>query len=197
MTKVLLTGFEPFAGSSLNPSQLIVEQLAGTPGLETVVLPVEYDSASAQIVSLVERIPNVQAILCLGQAEGRSALSFERVAVNLDDAMLADNGGVVRNDEPIDPSGPRELFSTLPIENMVSAVREVGVPAEISLSAGTFVCNHIFYTLQQLTAGTNIKSGFVHVPLVEAQAKEFRGKPTLPLQEMVLGIKTALTVVGL
>ena len=196
MANVLVTGFEPFAGASLNPSQLIAEALDGMPGIETVVLPVEYSAASDRLNQTLERFPNVKAILCLGQAEGRSALSFERIAVNLDDAKLADNGGEVRNDRPIDPTGPNAMFTSLPVKEMVAAVREVGVPAELSMSAGTFVCNHIFYRLQQRTFKSEILSGFIHVPLVHEQAEEFPGKPTMSLDDMVLGINTAIAVVG-
>lgn len=196
MSKVLLTGFEPFAGASLNPSKMIVEALAGTEGVETLILPVEYAAASDLLEKSLNRFPQSMAIISLGQAEGRSALSFERLAVNLDDAKLPDNSGEVRLDRPIDPAGPTARFTTLPVKEMVAAVREVGVAAELSMTAGTFVCNHIFYRLQQHTAGREIVSGFVHVPLAHEQSSEFPGRPTMSLKELVLGIKTAIAVVG-
>ena len=196
MAKVLVTGFEPFAGSSLNPSQLIVEALAGEPNLETLVLPVEYHAAAEVLAGFAARLSEFDAILCLGQAEGRTALSFERVAVNLDDAKLADNSGEVRLDRAIDNDGPAAIFATLPVKEMVAAVRAIGLPAEVSMTAGTFVCNHVFYRLQQLTAGSIVASGFIHVPPVHEQADEFPGKLTMSLDDMVLGIKTAISVIG-
>lgn len=196
MNKILVTGFEPFAGAALNPSQLIVERLAGEPGIETVILPVEYDAAVARLQEKLVELPSVAAIVCLGQAEGRTAISFERQAVNQDNARLADNGGNVRVETPIDLDGEDALATTLPIERMIAAVGAAGIAAEFSDGAGTFVCNHLFYRLQQITRTTGVPSGFVHVPLVTEQALEFEGKFTMPLNDMVLGIKSALAVIG-
>ena len=167
--KVLVTGFEPFAGASLNPSGEIVKRLSGE-NLVTAVLPVTYEGAAAELLRLV-REHQPSAVVCLGQAEGRSTISFERVAINLDDASLADNAGVTRVDQPIDPSGPDAYFTTLPVRELADAVKAAGVPASLSLSAGTFVCNHIFYELQNTLAGTGVRSGFVHVPLMDEQAE--------------------------
>lgn len=196
MNSILVTGFEPFAGASLNPSQLIVERLAGEPGIETVVLPVEYDAAVAKLEQAICQTPKLLAIVNLGQAEGRTAISFERRAVNLDNAKLADNSGDVRVEVMIDENGEPELSTTLPIESMAQAVSAAGIAAEISDSAGTFVCNHLFYKVQQITRTTSVPSGFVHVPLVTEQELEFEGKHTMPLDKLVLGIKTALAVIG-
>ena len=189
--KVLVTGFEPFAGASLNPSGEIVKRLSGE-NFVTAVLPVTYEGAAAELMRLV-REHQPSAVVCLGQAEGRSTISFERVAINLDDASLADNDGVTRVDQPIDPSGPDAYFTTLPVRELVDAVKETEVPASLSLSAGTFVCNHIFYELQKALAGTGVRSGFVHVPLMDEQAADFEGKPTLPIDTQVSAVNALVT----
>lgn len=190
--KVLVTGFEPFAGASLNPSGEIVKRLSGE-NLVTAVLPVTYEGATAELLRLV-REHQPSAVVCLGQAEGRSTISFERVAINLDDASLADNAGVTRVDQPIDPSGPDAYFATLPVRELADAVKAAGLPASLSLSAGTFVCNHIFYELQKALAGTAVRSGFVHVPLMDEQAEEFVGKPTMPIADQTKAIQTFLAL---
>lgn len=190
--KVLVTGFEPFAGASLNPSGEIVKRLSGE-NLVTAVLPVTYEGAAAELMRLV-REHQLSAVVCLGQAEGRSTISFERVAINLDDASLADNDGVTRVDQPIVPSGPDAYFTTLPVRELAEAVKSAGVPASLSLSAGTFVCNHIFYELQKALAGTGVRSGFVHVPLMDEQAAEFEGKPTMSIADQTKAIQTFLSL---
>lgn len=192
--KILVTGFEPFAGATLNPSGEIVKRLERE-GLVTAILPVEYDAATARVLELVEE-HQPDAVICLGQAEGRSTISFERVAVNLDDAKLADNAGVTRIDTEINPNGAAAYFTTLPIREMADAVFEAGIPASLSLSAGTFVCNHIFYELQQALAATGVPSGFVHVPLMHEQAPEFDGKPTMAIEDQVAALQVALEVLG-
>jgi pyroglutamyl-peptidase len=192
--KILVTGFEPFAGATLNPSGEIVKRLKSE-DLVTAILPVEYDAATARVLELVEE-HNPEAVICLGQAEGRSTISFERVAVNLDDAKLADNAGVTRIDTEINPNGAAAYFSTLPIREMADAVFEAGIPASLSLSAGTFVCNHIFYELQQALAATGVPSGFVHVPLMDEQADEFDGKPTMSIDLQTKGILISLEVLA-
>ena len=188
--KILVTGFDPFAGATLNPSGEIAKRLEGE-GLVTAVLPVEYDAAAARVLELVsEHKPD--AVIALGQAEGRSTISFERIAVNLDDAKLADNAGVTRVDSEINPDGAAAYFSTLPIRELANAVNAAGIPASLSLSAGTFVCNHIFYELQQALAGTGVASGFVHVPLMTEQAPEFEGKPTMDINTQVRAVQIAI-----
>lgn len=188
--KILVTGFEPFAGATLNPSGEIVKRL-DRENVVTAILPVVYNEAARQVLALVaEHQPD--AVICLGQAEGRSTISFERIAVNLDDAGLADNAGDTRIDLPINESGEAAYFTTLPVREMVEALTEDGIPASLSLSAGTFVCNHIFYELQQALAGTGVPSGFVHVPLMEEQAPEFEGKPTMPIETQVEALSVTI-----
>ena len=192
MTKVLLTGFEPFGKATQNPSGEIVKQISGD-NIVTAVLPVAYAQSAQRLLELIaEHNPDV--VICLGQAEGRTQITPERIAVNLDDARLADNDGVTRIDQPIVVDGPVAHESTLPIKEFVSAITAAGIPAAVSLSAGAFLCNHIFYVAQNKLAGPSVRSGFVHVPLMDEQAEEFPGLPTMPLDQMVKAVRTMLEV---
>jgi pyroglutamyl-peptidase len=192
MTKILLTGFEPFGNASLNPSGEIVKQISSE-NIFISILPVSYTQSAERLLELIaEHKPDV--VMCLGQAEGRTSITPERVAINLDDARLADNEGVLRNDVKILEDGPNAYFTTLPIKEMVEAMKAANVPATISLSAGAFLCNHIFYVAQHKLAGTNVRSGFVHVPLMDEQAGEFPGIPTMPLDQMVTAVRAMLEV---
>ena len=194
MRKVLLTGFEPFGNATSNPSGEIVKQISGD-NIVTAILPVAYTQSAERLLSLIEQHkPDV--VICLGQAEGRIAITPERVAINLDDARLADNEGVLRNDVKILDDGPDAYFSTLPVKEMVDAVRAQGIPAAVSLSAGAFLCNHVFYVAQNKLRGSDVRSGFVHVPLMDSQAAEFPGLPTMPLDQMVTAVRAMLEVVA-
>jgi len=192
MTKVLLTGFEPFGKATLNPSGEIVKQISGD-NIVTAILPVAYAQSAEALLALIEHHkPDV--VISLGQAEGRTHITPEKIAINLDDARLADNEGVTRIDEPILVGGPDAYESTLPIKEFVTAINAVGVPAAVSLSAGAFLCNHIFYVAQDALNGTKVRSGFVHVPLMDEQAGEFPGLPTMSLDQMVKAVRTMLEV---
>jgi len=192
MTKVLLTGFEPFGKATLNPSGEIVKQISGD-NIVTAILPVAYAQSAEALLALIEQ-HNPDVVISLGQAEGRTHVSPERIAINLDDARLADNEGVIRNDVPIVVGGPVAYESTLPIKEIVNAVNDAGVPAAVSLSAGAFLCNHVFYVAQDHFKDTKVRSGFVHVPLMDEQAGEFPGLPTMPLDQMVKAVRTMLEV---
>ena len=192
MSKILVTGFEPFATSSLNPSGEIVKALIGD-DLVTAILPVVFGQASAQLRELID-LHKPSAVLCLGQAEGRSEMTPERIAINLDNARIADNAGNQPLEQRIIANGPDGHFSTLPIEKMVASMKAAGIPASISLSAGTFVCNHIFYVLQDYLKDSSVKSGFMHVPLMDEQRKEYPTLPTMPIRQMVAGVEITLNV---
>ena len=193
MTRVLLTGFEPFGTATSNPSGEIVKQISGD-NIITAILPVAYTQSADRLLALIaEHNPDV--VICLGQAEGRTAITPEKVAINLDDARLADNEGVLRSDVKILDKGPDAYFSTLPVKEMVEAIKAQGIPSSVSFSAGAFLCNHVFYVAQNKFAGTNVRSGFVHVPLMDSQAPEFPGLPTIPLDQMVTAVKAILNTV--
>jgi pyroglutamyl-peptidase len=190
--KILLTGFEPFGKASSNPSGEIVKQISGE-NIVTAILPVAYAKSTERLLVLIEE-HNPDVVICLGQAEGRTEITPERVAINLDDARLADNEGVLRSDIKIIDGGPDAYFSTLPVKEIVEAIKAKGVPAAVSLSAGAFLCNHVFYVVQNKFAGTNVRSGFVHVPLMDSQSPEFPGLPTMPLDQMVIAVRAMLEV---
>ena len=192
MTTILLTGFEPFGTATSNPSGEIVKQISGE-NIVTAILPVAYAQSAGQLLSLIEQ-HNPDVVICLGQAEGRTHITPEKVAINLDDARLADNEGVLRSDVKILEDGPDAYFSTLPVKDMVEAMKAQGIPAALSLSAGAFLCNHVFYVAQNKFAGTKVRSGFVHVPLMDSQGPEFPGLPTMPLDQMVTAVRAMLEV---
>ena len=190
MSKILVTGFEAFDKSALNPSAEIIKALKGD-DLVTAILPVVFGQASAQLRDLID-LHKPSAVLCLGQAEGRSVMTPERIAINLDDARIADNAGNQPLEQRVMADGPDGHFSTLPIEKMVASMKAAGIPASISLSAGTFVCNHIFYVLQDYLKDSSVKSGFMHVPLMDEQRKEYPTLPTMPIRQMVAGVQISL-----
>ncbi len=199
---LLLSGFAPFGGEAGNPSTSLARALQGESiaGLQVVVqeLPCEFASAADVLFGAIQRC-SPRLVLAMGQAAGRVDLSFERVAINLIDARIADNAAIQPIDEPVDPQGPAAYFSTLPIKRMVAAARQVGVDASVSHSAGTFVCNQVFYALQRRLAleWPNLPGGFLHLPLLPEQAelRTAAGEPALPsmaLTQMVIGLRAAL-----
>jgi pyroglutamyl-peptidase len=192
---VLVTGFEPFDGESVNPSQAIVRTLDGEviAGHQVVgvTLPCEFDACAVALAEAIDRC-QPSLVLGLGQAGGRTDLSLERIAINVDDARIPDNAGAATTDEPVVAEGPAAYFSTLPIKAMVAALRAQGIPASVSQSAGTFVCNHLFYALQHRLAGGGVRSGFMHLPLLPEQAARSPGQPSMPLQTMLTGVRIAL-----
>lgn len=193
----LVTGFEPFGGDTVNPSWRIALALQGRriAGVQVraLQLPCVFGDAIAVLQqALAAHEPVI--VLALGQAAGRAELSIERVAINVDDARIPDNAGWQPVDTAIDPAGPAAHFSTLPIKAMVAALQAEGLAAGVSQTAGTFVCNHVFYGLQHLLTGTPVRSGFMHVPLLPEQALAHPGLPTMTLADMVRGTQLAIEV---
>ncbi|MFM8926856.1 MAG: pyroglutamyl-peptidase I [Rhodoluna sp.] len=188
MLKVLITGFEPFNKAKLNPSEQLVLRLDkhDVNGAEiiTKVLPVVYSEAARELLQLIDE-HKPDAVICFGMAEGRKNISVERFAVNLDDAAIADNSGEIRVNQKIHEAGPTAFESTLPIEKILADLKKNDIPASQSLSAGAFVCNHIFYELQNALVGMDVVSGFVHVPLMHEQQEDFPGLPTMDIHNMV------------
>ena len=189
--RILITGFEPFGGQSINPSWEVARALDGLQGLPAQVRAVQLPCVFAQTARVLTRAlddfrPDV--VLALGQAEGRSDISVERVAINVMDARIADNAGAQPIDQPVVAGGPAAYFSTLPIKHLVARMRAAGFPASVSQTAGTFVCNQVFYALQHALAGRGVRSGFVHVPLLPEQAAHWPGPP---LPSMPLGTQVA------
>ena len=198
--KILLTGFEPFGGETVNPAWEAVCRVHAPDGvtLSTLQIPTVFGLAGERVLDAVRR-ERPDAVLCLGQAAGRAALTPERVAINLRDASLPDNAGNQPEDEPIVSGGPAAYFSTLPVKAMVRAIREAGLPAVVSCSAGTFVCNDLLYMLLSALAETErpIPAGFLHLPcLPEQAASRGDGTPSLPLGDLVRGVEAALGAIA-
>ena len=193
---VLVTGFEPFGGEDTNPSWEICRALPAAIGrapLETHLVPTQVRRAIEETAAAIERA-NPRLVILLGQAGGRACLSVERVAINVDDARIADNAGSQPVDEPVAPAGPAAYFATVPVKAMTAAIREAGIPAEVSNSAGTFVCNHLFYGVLHFLAasGRDARAGFIHVPWLESQAVARPGEPAMALATMVRGVEAAI-----
>lgn len=192
---VLLTGFEPFAGEQTNPSADIAraldgEVIEGRPVIG-VVLPCVFGQAIAQLNEHLTRVDPV-LVICLGQAGGRSSISMERVAINLDDARIPDEAGQQPLDRPVIDDGPAAYFSSLPVKAMARALVQAGLPAEVSHTAGTFVCNHVFYGLMHaLSERSQTRGGFVHVPFTTEQAAR-HGVGGLALEEQIRGVRLAI-----
>ena len=190
---LLLTGFEPFDGDTINPSAAIAQALHGQriAGLTVVAaqLPTAFGAAQQGVRALL-KLHRPTLVLCLGQAGGRAALSIERVAINLVDARIPDNQGQQPVDQPVQSQGPAAYFATVPVKAMLQAVRRCGLPGEVSLSAGSFVCNAVFYELMhQIATGAvpGARGGFVHVPWLPEQRA-----PSMPLRDMVRGVHAML-----
>ena len=158
MNRIVITAFEPFGGSAVNASWEAVKRLGGT------LLPVSFSRASEMIRRIVAAGPD--AVICVGEAGGRSAVAVERVAINLMDAPIPDNDGAQPVDAPISPGGPSAYFATLPTREIVDRIRRAGIPAGLSYSAGSYVCNCVFYALMDAIAASRapVPGGFIHVP---------------------------------
>jgi pyroglutamyl-peptidase len=193
---VLVTGFDAFCGEKTNPSWEICtrlpKSLAGL-RVETARVPCEFRRAIEVVAAAIER-HRPELVVCLGQAGGRAHLGVERVAINVDDARVEDNAGARPIDEPIAPLGPPAYFATLPIKAMVEGMRAVGVPAEVSNSAGTYVCNHLMYGVLHFLAGSGRKAraGFIHVPYAEEQVLDKPAIAAMSISTMVKGVEAAI-----
>lgn len=193
---VLLTGFEPFGGEAVNPSWRAVARLddarVGGHRVATRSLPTAF---AASLKALQEALDHLQpaCVIAVGQAGGRSAISLERVAINLIDARIPDNDGAQPIDQPVVAGGPSAYFSTLPLKSMLVALREAGIPADISFSAGTYVCNHVFYGLRHaLGEHTGVRAGFVHVPYLPEQAVRHPGAASMSEDLMVAALRVMI-----
>ena len=196
--KILLTGFEPFGGESINPSWEAVKAVQVPAGmqLEKILLPVSFRKAPALIEEKIKSLrPDV--ILSLGQAGGREGISLERIAVNLADARIADNDGFQPRDEALQADGPAAYLSTLPLRRMEAALQEAGLPASLSNTAGLYVCNAVFYTAARLAESLNPtpRAGFVHVPYLPEQASG-KEAPSLSLEEDIRALEIILGCLG-
>ena len=193
---ILLTGFDPFGGESINPSWEAVRFFDGRRiGGHRIIarqLPTEFAGSLRALKAAVREITPVM-LLGVGQAGGRAQLSIERVAINVQDARIPDNAGMQPVDEPVIADGPAAYFSTLPVKAMLAALQAKGLPAEISQTAGTYVCNHIAYAMLHLASKRRgVRAGFIHIPYLPEQAAHQRGAASMAKADVVLALEIAL-----
>lgn len=203
MMKILVTGFDPFGGEKINPALETIKRLPDTIlGAQIIKLeiPTVVGKSLAKIKEAVEK-ENPDAVLSIGQAGGRSEITVERVGINIDDCRIPDNEGNQPIDEPVVKGGPAAYFVTVPIKAIVENIKAHKIPASISNTAGTFICNHVCYGVghlaaQRTAAGKPMKSGFIHIPFLPEQVI---GKPALTpsmsLETIVSGITHALEAI--
>jgi pyroglutamyl-peptidase len=203
---ILLTGFEPFGGETTNPSWTAAAAAsailkADGHAVAAVELPCVFGQSITVLEDALQRY-DPELVICVGQAGGRPRISLERIAINCDDARIPDNAGNRPVDEEVVPGGPAAYFSSLPVKAALEALRTAGIPAEVSQSAGTYVCNHIFYALMhsletRLGAPTATRGGFIHVPYETQQVPRGSGTPSLPVavmtEALAVVVRTAMS----
>lgn len=191
MRKLLVTGFDPFGGQSVNPAWEAVKALPEAIGdfvLCKLEIPTVFGAAAEAVLATASAFqPDV--ILCVGQAGGRSAVTPERIAVNIRDGKIADNAGFQPRGEQVIPDAPAAYFTTVPVISMAEAITAAGIPGQVSNSAGTFVCNDTLFSLLHHYADTAVRVGFIHVPYLPEQ-----GTPNLPLADIIRGLEAAISV---
>ena len=197
--KILLTAFEPFGGDSVNPAQeavaLVANEIAGAQ-IVKIDVPVVFGKAIETVRAAMEK-EQPDAVLCIGQAGGRVGLTPERVAINVDDGRIPDNEGNQPIDAPIFADGAPAYFATLPVKAMVAAIKEAGLPASLSNTAGTYVCNHLMYgVLYHITKSyPAMRGGFMHVPFLHEQVINRPNTASLSKADIVRGIEAAITAI--
>ncbi len=195
MKKLLITGFEPFGGESINPSWEAVKLLPDKIGdheLFKLKVPTVFGKAAEAVLSFAEEM-KPDAVICIGQAAGRSSVTPELVAINLRYAPIPDNIGEKPEDVPVVQGGPNAYFSTLPVREMAKAISVAGLPGAVSYSAGAFVCNDLLYSVLHNYNNTPVRAAFIHVPLIPEQANGER--PSLPLSEIEKALEAAIKVI--
>ncbi len=191
--RLLITGFEPFGGESLNPSWEVVKRLPeeiGEFALQKLRIPVVFGKAADAVWEAVQ-LWDPQVVICVGQAGGRCAVTPEKVAINLRNGT--DNAGCVYSDMPVVEAGPAAYFSTLPVNAMVEAIKNAELPAAVSYTAGTYVCNDTLYHLLHRCAGSDRMVGFIHIPYLPQQVRG--NTPSLPLPAMVQALEAAISAI--
>lgn len=197
--KLLLTGFTPFAGETINPALEAVKrvkpEIAGME-IEKLEVPTVFGESVRLVAEAIER-EQPDFVLSVGQAGGRAAVTPERVAINVDDARIPDNAGQQPIDVPIFADGENAYFATLPVKAMTDAIRNAGLPSALSNTAGTFVCNHLMYgVLYHLRQNLkSAKAGFIHVPYIPEQTADKPGVPSMPLDDIVRALEAAITAI--
>jgi pyroglutamyl-peptidase len=199
--KILITGFDPFGGENVNPAYEAVKLLPDTiAGAEIIKLevPTRFHRAGAVLEDAMQR-HKPDAVICVGQAGGRAAITPEKVAINLMDGRIPDNAGYQPVDAPIREDGETAYFTSLPVKAMVQRMRDAGIPAAVSYTAGTYVCNYLLYTLLYLIDKKypNVRGGFIHVPYAMEQViNKPLGTPSMDLRQIARGLETAVEAVA-
>lgn len=200
MKTILVTGFDPFGGESVNPAwesvKLLGQLKSDVYKVEVREVPTVFDKSLEHLCAAIQEVkPDI--VFCIGQAGGRPDITVERVAINVNDARIPDNEENQPIDTPVVDGGPVAYWSTLPIKAMVKEMRDQGVPASISQTAGTFVCNHLFYGLMHHIAKSNasIRGGFIHIPYLPQQAARQAGQPSMSVETIVKGLQVAIEAV--
>lgn len=199
--RFLLTGFAPFGGSRINPSYEAVRRLPETLGEHRIFraeLPVVYGQCGEVLAELIERV-QPDCVLCFGQAAGREGISLESTAVNVKAASAPDNAGVTFSGEKIDPAGPESLRARLPLKELCALLKDAGLPTKISYSAGTYVCNDLFYNMLRYAEENEprLMCGFIHLPVDESQLSGFApGTPFMPTSEVVRAMRLMIAYLG-
>ncbi len=196
--RILVTAFDPFGGESMNPAQMALERLADQIGAHEIIkmiIPTVFGVSGDLVTAEMDRL-RPDAVICVGQAGGRKAVTPERVAINVMDANITDNAGNRPVDEPVVPGSPAAYFSTLPVKKMVEGIKSAGLPGQISNTAGTFVCNHILYRVLHHAAQQmpETKCCFIHVPYIPEQVTEKPDMPAMALEDIVKALTAAVEV---
>ncbi|MBQ4264503.1 MAG: pyroglutamyl-peptidase I [Clostridia bacterium] len=197
--KLLLTAFDPFGGSSVNPALEAVKLVSDRVGPAQIIkleVPTVFGQSIAVVSAAIEA-ERPDAVLCIGQAGGRIGLTPERVAINISDASIPDNAGNQPIDIPVFENGPAAYFSTLPVKSMVKSIRDAGLPAALSNTAGTFVCNHLMYGVLHTLAVSypGVRGGFMHVPFAHSQVLD-RTMPSMSCPDIARGIEAAIAAIA-
>ena len=190
MKKLLITGFEAFGGEIINPSWEAVSRLPDVVGeylLKKLLIPVVFGEAAKIVIDAARKI-DADAVICIGQAGGRDAITPELVGINLRYASIPDNGGNQPKDEPVMKGGENAYFSTLPVREIAKAISELGVPSRVSYSAGAYVCNDVLYSLLSNYKDTDVKVGFIHIPYSPEQNKQ----PSMDIDTVTKALVTAI-----
>lgn len=194
MKKLLITGFDPFGGESINPAWEAVRLLPDVIRdfeLVKLEIPTVFGAAAQVVIDKAEEI-HLDAIISVGQAGGRAAVTPEMVGINLRYASIPDNMGALPCDIPIAEGGPAAYFSTLPVRAMAKAICDAGLPGAVSYSAGSFVCNDVLYSLLHRFDEAAVRAGFIHVPFLPEQTKD---KPSLPLEQTAAALRAAIEAI--
>lgn len=200
MKKILVTAFDPFGGEAINPALEAVKRLPSMIGNTEIIwceVPTVFYKSATVVQQVIEK-EKPDAVLCIGQAGGRTAITLERVAINIDDARIPDNDGQQPIDTRIQQAGESAYFSTVPIKRIVQALRQQGIPAQVSNTAGTYVCNHLMYQVLYMaqTIEHEFLAGFMHIPYLPEQAVKFPQQPSMAKETIIQAIEIALATIA-